>query len=193
MTDQAAWFLARGSGIVAHLLLTTAVVWGLALSTKVLGGGKTTRKLMLSHETISLAAVVATLVHVAALVADTWVHFGWAEVLVPGASAWRPLAVGWGVTALYALVVVTFSFYVRARIGQKAWRWLHFGAFGTWGAATLHGITAGTDSGGLPMVLLYVGSTALVVSLTVLRAVTYGRTRRRPRTSPREKTGPATA
>lgn len=193
MTDQAAWFLARGSGIVAHLLLTTAVVWGLALSTKVLGGGKTTRKLMLSHETISLAAVVATLVHVAALVADTWVHFGWAEVLVPGASAWRPLAVGWGVAALYALLVVTFSFYVRARIGQKTWRWLHFGAFGTWAAATLHGITAGTDSGGLPMVLLYVGSSALVVCLTVLRAITYGCTRRRPRAVPREEAGPATA
>lgn len=193
MTDQAPWFLARGSGIVAHLLLTTAVVWGLALTTKVLGGGKTTRKLMLSHETISLAAVVATLVHVAALVADTWVHFGWAEVLVPGASSWRPLAVGWGVAALYALLVVTFSFYVRARIGQRTWRWLHFGAFGTWAAATLHGITAGTDSGGLPMVLLFVGSTALVVSLAVLRAITYGRTRRRPRAAPREEAGPATA
>lgn len=194
MSDQAAWFLARGSGIVAYVLLAATTVWGLALSTKILGGGRRTRALMLAHETISLGAVIATLVHLGALVADTYVHFGWLETLVPGASPWRPLAVAWGVVAFYALLVVTFSFYVRGRIGQKTWRWLHFGAFGTYAATTLHGIQAGTDSGTIGMVLLYAGTAALVLSLTGVRAVTYGARRRcrRPAASPSRGSAGAT-
>lgn len=179
MADQAAWFLARDSGIVAYVLLAAATVWGLALSTKILGSGRRTRSLMLAHETISLSAVVATLIHLAALVADNTVHFGWLETLVPGASAWRPLPVAWGVVAFHTLLVVTFSFSVRRHIGSQAWRWLHFGAFGTYAATTLHGSQAGTDSATIGMVLLYVGTGTLILALTIVRAVTYGVRRRR--------------
>ena len=38
-------------------------------------------------------AIAATGLHATALVADTYVHFGAADVLVPFASSWRPLAV----------------------------------------------------------------------------------------------------
>lgn len=181
MSAHAAWFLARGSGIVAYALVSASTIWGLALSTKVLGGGRRSRRLLLAHETIALGAVLATLVHVGALVADTYVHFGWFETLVPGASAWRPMAVAWGVTGFHALLVVTFSFYVRGRIGQRAWRWLHFGAFGAFAASTIHGLRAGTDAGTPVMLFLTVGATTIVVALAILRAATYGTRRHRPR------------
>lgn len=186
MNPQAAWFLARGSGVVAYALLVAATIWGLVLSTKVLdrvwgprvrtgrrSGGRS-KRLMLAHESLSLGSLLATLVHVGALVADTYVDFGWQEVLIVGASPWRPLATAWGVSALYALVVVTFSSKVRSRIGPRAWRGLHFGSFGAWGSATLHGIQSGTDTSSLPMTLLYLYSVAAVGTLLLVRIATFG-------------------
>ena len=38
-TDELLWYTARASGLVAWALLSAGVLWGLALSTKVLGPG----------------------------------------------------------------------------------------------------------------------------------------------------------
>jgi predicted ferric reductase len=44
------------------------------------------------------------------------------------------------------MLIVTLSFYVRSRIGQKTWRSLHYVSFITYLVALLHGITAGSDA-----------------------------------------------
>ena len=40
-----------------------------------------------------------TAIHLVGLVADSCVHFGCSEILVPGASAWKTVPVAWGVVA----------------------------------------------------------------------------------------------
>lgn len=179
MTSQFWWYVARSSGIVAWALTAAAVIWGLLLSTRLLDRTPSPRWLLDLHRYLGGLSVVFVGMHLTGLVADNYVHFGWLEVLVPGTSSWQPLAVAWGVTALYAQVVVTFSFYVRDRIGQKAWRTLHAGAFGTFAAVTLHGIQAGTDAQHPAAVAMYATAATLVVGLTVIRGITYGAQRRR--------------
>ena len=164
------WMLIRGSGLVAFGLLAGATIWGLLLSTKVLGGWAKAKPLTWTHEALSLGAVLATAVHMVALYAHDYMEFDAAAIFVPGASQWRPLAVAWGVTAFYGLIVVTFSFYLRSWIGQGAWRALHFASFGTFVGAAIHGITAGTDSTSPWVMALYAGSLTAVVLLIVVRA-----------------------
>jgi hypothetical protein len=53
--------------------------------------------------------VVFTAVHVAAIVADSYVHFGLVDVLVPLAATWHPLAVAWGIVGLYLLLAVEIT------------------------------------------------------------------------------------
>lgn len=163
------WLIIRGSGTVAFGLLALSMVWGLLLSTKVLGRAAKAKVVTMFHESLAIAAVLATVVHVVVVYDDEYLEFTAREVLVPGTSDWRPVAVAMGVVALYALVVVTVSFYVRRWLGQERWRTLHHAAFGTFVAALVHGVLAGTDRAQPLVVALYVGAVVAVGLLVVVR------------------------
>ena len=168
---SATWFVIRASGIVAFVLLAASVVWGLLLSTGLFGRAVKPKGLSYAHEALAVGSLLATGTHMAFLTMDEFVPFTVPELLVPGLAAWNPLAVALGVVAMWLMVVVTASFYVRRRIGQRTWRAIHYGSFGTFLAAALHGITAGTDTANPFMLYVYAASFALVAGLVVLRIV----------------------
>jgi predicted ferric reductase len=165
------WMVIRGAGIVAFALLAASSIWGLLISTKVLGRAVKMKPVTWFHESLGLAALIATVVHIVALTMDEFIGFGWIDVLVPGVASWNSMAVSLGITAFYGLVVVTFSFYAKGIVGQKAWRVIHFLAFGTYLGALVHGIMAGTDTGHPAVTALYFGSSLIVAALVTLRVV----------------------
>jgi len=59
-----------------------------------------------------------------------------------------PSGVGVGQIAFYVSAAVYFSFNVRRRIGQRAWRTLHYATFLAYLGATAHGLMSGTDNVG---------------------------------------------
>jgi predicted ferric reductase len=169
MNEQFWWFLARSSGIVAWALLVASVALGLVLSTRALGKRPTPAWSLDLHRGVSGLAVVLTVVHLAALVLDSYVEFGVAELLVPMASSWRPLAVTWGVVALYLLVAIELSSVLRTRIPVRVWRGIHLTSFVLYVLATLHFVTAGTDVEGVPGAVAIIGSMVLIAALTLVR------------------------
>lgn len=176
------WMVIRGSGIVAFALLSASSIWGLLVSTEVLGRAVKAKPVTWFHESLGLGAVIATTVHMVALTMDQYVEFGWADVLVPGMASWNSMAASFGVMAFYGLAIVSLSFYMKGVIGQKAWRTIHFLAFGTFLAALVHGIMAGTDSGHPAVVALYFGSALLIVALVAIRVIQQGAGNDRPTT-----------
>ncbi len=161
------WLLIRGSGLVAYALLAAVMAWGLVLSMK--ARPRSVKRLTSIHEALSVGALLATVVHMFTLWRHDFVDFTLEEVLVPGASDWRPVAVAWGVLAFYGMVIVTVSFYLRAKITQRYWRLLHFGSYGVFLAGLVHGILAGTDTTH-PLVLgFYIVSASAVVALLAMR------------------------
>jgi sulfoxide reductase heme-binding subunit YedZ len=165
------WMVIRGSGIVAFALLAASSIWGLLVSTKVLGRAVKAKPVTWFHESLGLGALIAAVVHMGALTMDNYIEFGWLDVLVPGMASWNSMAVSFGVMAFYGLAIVALSFYVKGVIGQKAWRTIHFLAFGTFLATLVHGIMAGTDSGHPAVVALYFGSAMLIVALVAIRVI----------------------
>jgi methionine sulfoxide reductase heme-binding subunit len=161
----------RASGIVAFALLSAATIWGLLVSTKLLGRWVKVKPLTWFHESLGIGALLATWVHVVVLSVHDFLDFSWAEILVPGLSDWRPLAVTAGIGALYGLTLVSTSFYFKRWIGQKAWRTIHFASFGVFVSSMVHGIWAGTDASSPMMIGLYLGSAIVVFSLLALRMV----------------------
>lgn len=183
------WVVIRGSGLVAFGLVAASTIWGLMVSTKLFGRAIKAKPLTWFHESLGLGALVATGVHMVALTMDQYVEFGWVDVLVPGLAAWQPTAVALGVTSFYGLAIVTLSFYAKGLIGQKAWRTIHFLAFGTFAGALIHGILAGTDTTNPIVTGLYVGSGVLVVGLLILRIAQQRATNTAP---PRARTAATT-
>ena len=100
--------------------------------------------------------------------------FTWFDILVPGVSTWEPLATALGVVAFWALVAVSSSFYLKKRIGQAAWRSIHYMSFGAFAAALAHGIIAGTDTLNPWVAGGYAAAAVSIVLLTVIRIVSAG-------------------
>lgn len=176
------WFVIRGSGIMAFALLTASLLWGLLVSSKVLGRAVRAKGLQWLHESLGFGALVATVVHIVAVRQDEYIEFTWPDILVPGASEWEPLATALGVVGLWTLAVVSLSFYAKRWIGQNNWRILHYLSFGTFLAALGHAAIAGTDSGNVFVSALYISSLVTVVALTAIRVLTSAQQRQRTTT-----------
>ena len=163
------WMAIRGSGLIAYVLLAGSTIWGLLISTKVLGRAVKAKPVAWFHESLAIGSLMATGVHMYFLFNHDFIDFGYRSLLVPGASAWRPLPVALGIVAFYMVFVITVSFYVKKWIGQNAWRVIHMASFGTFIAAALHGVFSGTDTANAVVVTMYVSSLAVVTLLMIIR------------------------
>jgi predicted ferric reductase len=163
------WYLSRAAGLSAYLALTLSVAWGLLLSTNLADKWIARGRSVELHKWISAVALALILAHALVLVGDPFVRFDLVDLLVPGASQYRQLAVALGVLSAYGTVSVLGSFWLRRLIGQRTWRAVHILAFPTFGLVTLHGMLAGSDSATLWMRLVYLLSTAIVLWLVTYR------------------------
>jgi methionine sulfoxide reductase heme-binding subunit len=144
--SKIAWYVSRSSGLMAWIAVTASMLWGLALSTRLVRMKGAPAWILDLHRFLGVLSVVFTAVHMAGLVADSFVHFGIADLLVPMASSWKPAAVASGVVAMYMVVAIQVSSWMRTRLPRKVWRGIHMLSFPLFGLATLHGFQAGADN-----------------------------------------------
>jgi predicted ferric reductase len=169
VSAQVFWFAARASGIVAWALAAGSVVWGLAFSTRLLGGRPRPAWLFDLHRFLGGLALCFVTVHVLAVLADSYVHFSLLNVLVPLTGGWHPLAVAWGILGLYLLLAVELTSLARARLPRTLWRRTHYASFVVFAATTVHGLSAGTDRRSPALLVAYLAATAVVGGLTASR------------------------
>jgi len=188
-----AWYLARAAGLVSWCLLTLTVAWGLVVSTKLFRSRPRPAWTLDLHRFLGGFALLFTGFHIAGLVADSYVHFGPMELLVPLASRWHPIAVAWGVISLYLLVAVEGTSLAMRRLSHRAWKRIHRTSFGLFVFASVHAIASGTDmSGGAQRVAALLVSGGITF-LWLVRIVS-ARTTRAPRAVGRRRSnepGPA--
>jgi DMSO/TMAO reductase YedYZ heme-binding membrane subunit len=171
LNPQAWWYLARASGFTAWALSLASIFAGMALATRALGNKPRPAWLLDIHRYTGGLTVAFVAVHLAALVADSYVSFGLADLLVPMASDWRPGAVAWGVVALWLLIAVEVSSLAMRRIPRRVWRAVHLSSYVVGVAATVHVFAAGTDAGNRAVVLIALLAAALTVFFLVYRVL----------------------
>ena len=145
-SEQLWWHVSRATGMVSWAILTLSILWGLALSTKLLGKRTPPAWLLNLHRFLGGFGVLLVGLHMISLVPDNYVHFGWSELFVPFASPWQTGAITWGIVAFYLLIAVEVTSLAMKRLPRKFWRYVHFSSFVLWVVATVHAITAGTDA-----------------------------------------------
>ena len=168
MNSQLWWFVARASGIVAWVLITASVLWGLSVSIRLTRSPKPAWMLDL-HRFLGGLAVAFTGVHLAGLVADSYVHFGPSELLIPFASAWKPGPVAWGIVAMYLLLAVELSSLAMRRLPRKLWHAVHFSSYLIFALVTIHMFAAGSEAGDPALQWTALVSVAAVGFLTIVR------------------------
>jgi len=166
-SEQAMWYITRASGLVAYLLLWLSTVWGLVIPSKMFGDVLSGDFVFDFHQFISLLSLGFLGLHVVVLTADRYLPFSVLQILVPFISPYRPFWVGIGVLAFYLLLLVTVTFYLRKRIGMKAFRYIHYTSLIAYLGAVIHALLSGTDSS-LPVVqVMYLGTFSVVIFLTI--------------------------
>ena len=144
------WFTARSAGMVAWAVCTASILWGLALSTRLVRRRGAPAWLLDLHRFLGLLSIVFTLIHMGALYLHAHYEFkefpfGPSELLILWRSKYAPGAVAWGIVAFYLLVAVQVSSWLMKRIRRRLWHTIHLSSFAIFTFATIHSFTAGTD------------------------------------------------
>lgn len=168
-TQHAYWYLSRGSGIMAYVIIWLSTALGLLVTNKLARlwpGGPTAVDL---HEFTGLLGMAFSVFHVLILLGDQYIGYTLGQLLIPFANTdYRPLWIAAGQVGLYLGIPVTFAFYVRQHIGQL-WRTLHYGSFVMFVLLALHGLMSGTDSPQPAIQAMYWTTSASIVALTLYR------------------------
>jgi len=79
-------------------------------------------------------------------VADGYAPISFLNAVLPFTSRYRPVWLGLGSVAFDLLLALTVTSLLRARIGYRSWRVLHWLAYAAWPIALVHGLGTGTDA-----------------------------------------------
>jgi sulfoxide reductase heme-binding subunit YedZ len=144
-TPHLFWITSRAAGIVALVLASLGVALGLLMATKLLR--RRGPDLIALHEVLSLATIVAIVVHGVTLLGDQFLHPSIADIAIPFVSGYKTVWTSAGIIAGWGLALLGLSYYARRRIGAARWRSLHRLTVVAWLAGLLHALGEGTDAG----------------------------------------------
>ena len=162
------WIFGRGLGIAAYLALTALTAVGLWLrhpaAQRWSWPAPGTR--IRAHAVLAALTITLILGHVVALVLDSFAHVGWLGAIVPGASGYRPMAVGLGTVSVYLALVVAATAALAGRLTGRLWRPIHRTAVVVFGLAWTHGLLAGSDGPRLRAMYAVTGGFIGILELT---------------------------
>ena len=145
MTDQILWLVARGAGMVSLVLFTAVVCLGVLTVVRWQSPSWPRFLSVGLHRNLALLSVVFLVLHIVTAIVDPYTSLGLVAAAIPFASSYRPLWVGLGVIAFDLLMALVVSSLLRARLGQRAWRAIHWLAYAAWPLALGHGFGSGSD------------------------------------------------
>lgn len=176
------WNLLRAAGIGAYVMLFLSVAWGLVATTGVVTKRISKPASNLFHQFAATTGLVLLGIHMALLLIDEFVPFDALDLVIPLRGEYRPGGVGLGIVAMYMVVVVVVTSWVKSSISVRWWRAIHLLAVPAFTLALAHGVFSGTDTERWWMWAMYVSTGLIVVFLALVRSLSYGY--RPPRPAP---------
>ncbi len=163
------WFVTRGLGVGALLLLTASVALGVLTTVRV----KSTRwpRFVTAglHRNLTLLAIGFVGVHVVTTVLDGYTSIGLKDAVIPFLSSYRPVWLGLGAIAFDLLLILVVTSLLRERIGYRLWRYVHWLAYASWPVALVHALGTGSDARVAWMRLVGIGCVTAVVLAAMAR------------------------
>jgi len=161
------WYLTRGAGVVALVLLTVSVLLGLVTWSRWRNVDWPRYITAGLHRNVALLAVSFVALHVLTSVVDGYAPIRLVDAVVPFVSQYRPLWLGLGALAFDLLLALIVTSLLRRRLGWRAWRAVHWLTYGCFGVAVVHGLGTGSD----PHSLWFVALTAACVAAVLAAAI----------------------
>lgn len=176
--EKFAWYIGRASGILAFVLLTGVVIFGLIISSRAFTKFVPGATAYETHRFISWLAIGTVVLHFFSFFFDNFMKLKIVEMFVPFIMTREfqtalgynvGLTVSLGVVAFYLLLILIFTSQFRAKIPPKVWRTIHYLSAISYILFVLHGFLSGTDSTEWWMKTLYATSLSVVFLLILIR------------------------
>jgi sulfoxide reductase heme-binding subunit YedZ len=145
ISNPVTWYAARAGGVVAYVLLSTSVAFGIALAGRAHLPGLPRFGIEEVHRFLGLLAGTFIGIHIVGIALDTTVPFSLSQLVVPFTAAYRPLWTGLGIVAVELLLALAITNRLRRRIPYRVWRRAHMLNLVVWIVATGHGVMSGSD------------------------------------------------
>lgn len=139
------WYITRASALIAWVLMTLSVLWGILLSTRVMRRIDNPAWLQDLHRYLGGMTLIMVVLHMVTLMLDGWLQFSLTETLVPFATDFKPVAVALGILAFYVLLAVQGSSLMMNRLPRRFWKGLHYSSYVALLLVSLHAGWTGTD------------------------------------------------
>ena len=139
------WIVSRAAGTAALLLSSAAVGVGLTMGGRLVKGRGV--DLRSAHEALSLATLIAIVVHAVALLGDSFLNASVLDITLPFVSGYKEPWMSIGIVSGWALGALGVSYYFRTRIGVARWKRLHRWTALAWVLGIAHSLGEGTDAG----------------------------------------------
>jgi sulfoxide reductase heme-binding subunit YedZ len=163
------WYVTRAAALSSYIVLTLVVLLGISRSLVRISGTRASWVLDEVHQFLALLVAALVGLHLLSLFLDPLIPFTLLNFALPVAEPYRAFAVDLGVLSFYGLAIVLLSSWLRRYMKYASWRALHYTSFAVFLLVTLHGVLAGSDSGQPWMILVYLGASAAVVLITLIR------------------------
>jgi sulfoxide reductase heme-binding subunit YedZ len=175
LTGNPAWYLMRGSGVVALILLTGVVVLGILTTNRAQIGGLPRFVTVGLHRSISLLSVVFLAIHIGTAIVDPYAAVSVVQVVLPLPSSGYAFWLGLGALSLDVIAAVTVTSLLRQRLSQRVWKTVHWVSYASWPLAFAHSLGMGTDSSSTWFLAVALICTAAIVVATASRLLHAGR------------------
>jgi methionine sulfoxide reductase heme-binding subunit len=143
--STALWYASRATGVVCLVLFTAVVLLGILVNRQGRLPGLPRFAVTGLHRSLSLIAVVFLVIHVVTAIADSYVSIRLAAAIIPFTSGYESLQIGFGAIALDLIAALVVTSLLRARIGRRLWRAVHWLAYAAFPVAVLHSVTSAKD------------------------------------------------
>jgi methionine sulfoxide reductase heme-binding subunit len=165
------WYLTRGTGTVAMLLLTASVVLGVLDVSRYSSPRWPRFVLDALHRNVSLLSLAFLLLHVITTLLDSFAPISIVAAFIPFTSSYRPFWLGLGAVSFDLMLALVITSMMRRRLGFSAWRATHWLAYACWPIALIHGLGTGSDVKSSWMLLITIGCVLAVLAAVLARTL----------------------
>jgi len=174
MDDLTFWFIARITGLTAFAVLSLSVLSGEALRTSVLDFLAKNRAIRKLHDFTTPLWLPLALAHIIALLLDKTARIAPINVVVPFLTDYGEVAIGLGTIAFDIIMIVTITSWLRSRMNNTLWMWIHRTSYIAFVALFFHAALSGTDFDA-PLVSALAWSTAAGLAILGVSRIIWGR------------------
>ncbi|HEY2488039.1 MAG TPA: ferric reductase-like transmembrane domain-containing protein [Streptosporangiaceae bacterium] len=172
--STALWYASRATGVVCLVLLTVVVLLGILVNRQGRLPGLPRFAVTGLHRSISLLAVAFLAIHVITAVADKFVTIQLIAAVVPFTSSYLPLAIGLGAVSVDLIAALIITSLLRAHLGRRLWRGVHWLAYAAYPVAVVHAVTSARDLRSGALLALTTGCVLSVCAAAGYRLATSG-------------------